>query len=204
MSIVYPFHTWRPAAPPLTKLGLDSWNKEARSTSERPEIKLFAYCLKQCDPKKCTALKLARFGLVKSLFRLRSIPTRAISLNPFSEVAFSPADRSVAEEYGVLAVDCSWMRSEEAFAFNMRGKPRCLPYLIAANPVNYGHVGKLSTAEALAAALYIIGYESQAQHILSLWKWGPHFIETNREALDAYREAKDSVDVVRIQESFIA
>ena len=204
MNVVNSFHPRKPVIPPPMRLELDSWNKATHSASERPSIRLFAYHLKQCDPKKCTALKLARFGLVKPLFKRRSIPARAINLNPFSEVAFSPADRLVAEEYGILAVDCSWMRSEEVFALNMRGKSRCLPYLIAVNPVNYGQVGKLSTAEALAAALYIIGYEDQAQRILSLWKWGTVFLETNREALDAYRKAKDSTDVVNIQGGYMS
>lgn len=170
---------------------------------EKSTIKLYVYNLKQCDPKKCTAHKLARFKMVKSVFRLRMLPARAVNLNPFSEIAFSPADRATIEKHGLSAVDCSWARSDQVLTLKMRGKPRCLPYLIATNPVNYGKVGKLSTAEALAAALYIIGYEDQAKKTLSLWKWGHVFIETNCEALEAYCKAKDSSEIVKIQESFI-
>ena len=166
-------------------------------------IKLYAYDLRQCDPKKCTALKLARFRVVKLFFKTRSFPSHAIVLDPLSERAFSPADRGIAEEYGIVAIDCSWINIDDVFQLRIKGESRCLPYLIAGNPVNYGQVGKLSTAEALAAALYIIGYEKQANRVLSLWKWGPTFLKTNIEVLNAYRKAKDSSEVISIQRSFM-
>jgi len=150
--------------------------------------------MNECDPKKCTALKLARHGVVRLV---RRIPTRAVVLNPFSEVAFSPADRGVVERWGLVVVDCSWKNADSVFRKIRHG--RCLPFLIAANPINYGHVGKLSSAEALAAALYIIGYREEAKRVLSLFKWGPHFFELNREYLEAYANASSSEEVVGVQ-----
>lgn len=85
----------------------------------------------------------------------------------------------------------------------MHGAPRCLPYLIAANPVNYGVPTKLSTVEALAAALYIAGFKEKGERLLSIFKWGPYFIELNRELLDGYARAKNSAEVVELQKGFI-
>ena len=67
--------------------------------------RLFVCHLRQDDPKKCTALKLGRFGFVKVLHRLRDIPLGAVILDPFSERAFSPADRGRVERREGLDLD---------------------------------------------------------------------------------------------------
>ena len=169
----------------------------------RKDVNISVYHAKQCDPKKCTTLKLKRHNMVRVVHRVRWLPRGAVILNPFSDRAFSPADRGRVERRGLAAVDCSWIHVDEVFELSMRGVSRCLPYLIAANPTNYGVPTKLSTVEALAAALYIVGFKEKAEQLLSKFKWGPNFIELNRELLDAYARAKNSAEVVELQKSFI-
>lgn len=166
-------------------------------------VKIWVYHAKQCDPKKCSALKLRRHGLVRVVNSVRRLPRGAVVLDPFSPRAFSPADRGRLEERGLAAIDCSWMHADEVFELRTRGAPRCLPYLVAANPVNYGVPTKLSTVEALAAALYIVGSKDGAEQLLSKFKWGPHFLVLNRELLEDYAGAKDSGEVVALQRRFI-
>ncbi len=169
----------------------------------RKDVTISVYHAKQCDPKKCTTLKLKRHNMVRVVHRVGGLPRGAVILNPFSDRAFSPADRGRLEKRGLAAIDCSWMHADEVFELSMRGVSRCLPYLIAANPVNYGVPTKLSTVEALAAALYIVGFKEKAEQLLSKFKWGPNFIELNRELLDAYAQAKNSTEVVELQKGFI-
>jgi pre-rRNA-processing protein TSR3 len=164
------------------------------------EVMITVYHANQCDRKKCTALKLKRHTLVRVVHRIRALPRGAVILNPFSDQALSPSDRIRMEERGLVAIDCSWAHTHEVFKYSMRGVARCLPYLVAVNPVNYGIPTKLSTVEALAAALYIAGFKGKAQQILSPFKWGLHFIRLNQERLDSYNEAKDSAAVVKAQQ----
>jgi len=85
----------------------------------------------------------------------------------------------------------------------VRGTSRCLPYLIAGNPVNFAIPTKLSTAEALAAALYIAGFIQEATEILSVFKWGHTFFELNKEKLESYANAKNSTEIIALQKQFI-
>lgn len=166
-------------------------------------VKISVYHAKQCDPKKCSTLKLKRFGMVRVVHRVKLLPRGAVVLNPFSERAFSPADQERILHRGLAAIDCSWIHADEVFELNMHGASRCLPYLIAANPVNYGIPTKLSTVEALAAALYIANFKQEAENLLSIFKWGPQFIRLNERLLDAYVKAKDSGEIVKLQKDFI-
>lgn len=170
---------------------------------ERKPLKIVVYHAGQCDPKKCTALKLKRHGLVRLVRQIKLLPKGAIILNPFSKIAFSPADRKRIETYGLAALDFSWEHAEKPLMKNVRGASRCLPYLLAGNPVNFACPTKLSTAEALAAALYIAGFKKEAHRLMSIFKWGHTFIELNKEKLEKYAMAKNSSEVVEIQKSFI-
>lgn len=167
------------------------------------QVNIVVYHAKQCDPKKCTALKLRRHGLVRIVHQMKLLPKRAVVLNPFSEIAFSPADRCRLQDFGLAALDCSWEHAEKVLQKHAGGTSRCLPFLVAGNPVNYAQPTKLSTVEALAAALHIGGFEEEANKLLSIFKWGHTFLELNEERLEGYAKAKNSREVVELQNRFI-
>ncbi|MGQ9788639.1 MAG: DUF367 family protein [Candidatus Hadarchaeaceae archaeon] len=166
-------------------------------------MKIIVYHAKECDPKKCTALRLSRSGKVKIVFRIEELPREGIILNPLAEKALSREDAETTEKSGLIVVDCSWRKIQQLNNVKNMFRPRCLPYLIAANPTNYGKPTILSTAEALAAALFILGKEERAKEILAGFKWGPVFLELNREPLEAYSKAKNSAEMVEIQKIFL-
>jgi pre-rRNA-processing protein TSR3 len=168
------------------------------------DLKLYVYLMKQDDPKKCTSARLSRFKLAKPIFHRTRIPRKAVVLNPFAGEVFFPKDRETVEQGGLLAIDCSWEKARQVFSERFRGVKRRLPTLIAANPVNYGHAHKLSSVEALAAALYIANFKKAAERITEPFKWGHVFIELNREPLEDYALAKDRSEIRKVEEAYFS
>ena len=87
---------------------------------------------------------------------------------------------------------------------HVKGTSRCLPFLIAGNPVNFAKPTELSTVEALAGALFIAGFEDEATNLLSMFKWGHTFKELNQELLESYSKAKESSEIIEMQAEFIS
>jgi pre-rRNA-processing protein TSR3 len=162
-------------------------------------IPLYAYRDNSCDPRKCTVKKLERFGFLKIFTVISRIPRNTLLLDPTAEQALSPADKNVRS---ITVLDCSWEVLDTGKVRSWRIR-RALPFLVAANPVNFGKPCMLSSIEALAAALFITGDRERASAILSKVSWGLRFLEVNREPLDLYANASDSTEVIKIQELFI-
>jgi len=156
----------------------------------------------QCDPKKCSGRKLARAGLVKCLKIKQRFP--GIVLTPTAELCLSPKDKDIMLDKGLAVVDCSWARIEETPLAALRPKyGRLLPFLVAANPINYGRPCQLSCVEALAAAMHIVGLPQLAKSYLAKFTWGHSFIELNQELLDEYAACTDSKAVIAAQTNYI-
>lgn len=150
------------------------------------------------DPDKCTARKLARFDLAILHHDRRELPSGLV-LNPFAERALSPADRAGCER--LIALDCSW-DGVDGERFDLPGKQRALPYLLAGNPVNFGRPFALSTVEAFAAALVILGERGHAERLLEKFGWGHTFLELNEEPLSRYAACSNSREVVAVQAQY--
>lgn len=142
---------------------------------------------------------MSRLGQAILVKDFGHISRGTIILNPVAETAFSPSDRDAVLERGITALDCSWKQAEGVFKRSQGRNQRALPYLLAANPVNTYLPIKLSTAEAIAAALYIVGEVKAAEDTMSIFKWGPSFLTLNKEWLDSYASCKSSSDVVKVQ-----
>ena len=138
--------------------------REAQVEGSRIDIPLAMWDFGQCDSKRCTGKKLSRLHLLREL-RVNQ-GWNGVILSPTGERAVSPADKDIVKANGVCVVDCSWALIEEVPFKKLKGlEPRLLPYLVAANPVNYGKPLKLTCAEAIAATLYITGFKRSANII---------------------------------------
>ena len=136
---------------------------------------------------------MVRLGLAR---QTRRVPKGSILLHPYAREVLLPSSHRTP----ICALDCSWRRAAEQFAVYEKG--RHLPPLLAGNPVNYARIGMLSTAEAVAAALYITGKHEKASLILGKFRWGHTFLDLNKNILEEYAGARTQQDMSGIAASY--
>lgn len=175
----------------------DSGDENSPDAALAP-FRLALWDLGHCDRKRCTGTKLVRQKAAQEL-RLGT-PFPGVVLSPVGQACVSRQDRDLIEAKGLAVVDCSWHRLDDVPFNRTRGAaPRLLPWLVAANPVNFGKPCQLSCVEALAAALYICGFQEAAAGLLSRFKWGHSFLSVNEELLDTYAACASSEAVIAAQ-----
>lgn len=168
-------------------------------------VKIYVFHFGDDNPKRCTALKMARFGVAKVVKRFSEVPYRIPTLDPYTDRVLLPEDREIVLKRGILVADFSWKGRPEPF-FNLRKARRLtsrrLPLLLAGNPTAWGRPYKLSSLEAVAAALYILGMREDSREILSLYTWGEKFFELNREPLEAYSRVANKEEILEAEREF--
>ena len=162
------------------------------------EVPLHVIHLDQDDPRKCTARKMHSSGLVELHESISGAPKRGYILDP--------EDRNlISIGAAIVVLDCSWKKIDESLE-EIAGRTmldgRILPALLAANPVSWGKVGRLSSVEAIAASLVILGHHDQAFRVLEPFQFGQNFLDLNREPLEAYAGAESREEVAAMQSEF--
>ena len=169
-------------------------------------VPLHVIHLHQDDPKKCTSRKLHQNGLVNLHESADSVPRRGYLLDPRAKTVLAPEDgRLISLGGSIVVLDCSWKKIEESLDLidgRIRLEGRILPLLLASNPVSWGKVGRLSSAEALGASLAILGLWEQARAVVEPFPFGNQFLELNKEPLEAYSEADSREVIFEIQHEF--
>ncbi|KAH8199785.1 hypothetical protein TruAng_006066 [Truncatella angustata] len=171
---------------------------EDGTSNSRPSFKAACWDLNHCDPKRCSGKKLIKLGMMRDLH----IGQRhnGVIITPNGKHTVSPADREMIEQYGAAVVECSWARTKEINWSKVGGKcERLLPYLVAANTVNYGKPWRLNCVEALAAAFAICGHLEWAEEILAPFSYGQSFLDINSSILKKYAACADEEGVKKTE-----
>ena len=74
--------------------------------------------------------------------------------------------------------------------------------MLAANPTNYAKIGKLSSVEALAGSLFILGPKDRATELLNKFKWGPTFLKLNNDLLHDYLNADSLKSIAETEREY--
>ncbi|KAF1772468.1 Ribosome biogenesis protein [Phytophthora cactorum] len=161
-------------------------------------VTLRMWDFQQCDSKRCTGRKLCRLGYIKSM--KPGAHFRGLVLSPLESTSSlqrtGPSWRARASH---------WAKVQELPYKQLRsGVHRLLPFLVAANSVNYGRPHKLSCAEAIAATLYIVGLKQEAIQLMDEFSWGAEFLKINADCLEAYSACNNSAEVVEAQDAYLA
>ncbi|RFU74679.1 pre-rrna-processing tsr3 [Trichoderma arundinaceum] len=177
-------------------------DEDAEASAGRPAFKAACWDLGHCDPKRCSGKKLMKLGMMRELHLGQR--HGGVIITPNGKKVISPADRELMDHFGAAVVECSWARTKEVQWNKVGGKcERLLPYLVAANTVNYGKPWRLNCVEALAAAFYICGHPDWAEQILAPFSYGPSFLEINSTLLKKYAACADEAGVKRTEEEWM-
>lgn len=178
-------------------------DEDASSQSKiHTKIRMGMWDFAQCDPKRCSGRKLCRLKVIEE-FKV-SHKFRGIILTPSGTRVVSPADRDIVEQNGLAVVDCSWAELDKVpFAKLPKGNERLLPFLVAANTVNYGKPYKLNCAEALIAGLLICGFPEDAQILMDKFSYGEEFYRLNEELWEIYAACKNGEEVIAAQNDYL-
>ena len=187
----------------------DSLNDDTNSsrnsnTGTKFPLKLAMWDFNHCDPKRCSGKKLERLGLIRSLKIGQTF--KGIIVSPNGKKVVSPDDLEIVNTSGCAVVECSWARLDEIPFGKIGGggkTERLLPYLVAANQVNYGRPWKLNCVEAIAACLAIVGHWDMAEDLLNNFSWGINFLKINKELLTKYSACKDSDEVKAVEAEWL-
>lgn len=180
----------------------DAENPSSSTRRSPPAFKAACWDLGHCDPKRCSGKKLMKLNLMRELHVGQR--HNGVIITPNGKSVVSPADRETMDAYGAAVVECSWARVKEIQWGKVGGRcERLLPYLVAANSVNYGKPWRLNCVEALAAAFYICGHPDWAEQILEPFSYGSAFLEINSSLLRRYAACRDAAEVKKTEKEWM-
>ncbi|KAF2827432.1 DUF367-domain-containing protein [Ophiobolus disseminans] len=160
----------------------------------KPAYKAACWDLGHCDAKRCSGKRLMRLGMMRELHVGQKFA--GVVVSPKARKIISKEDKELLEQYGAAVVEASWKRIDEVPFGRIGGKcERLLPYLVAANPTNYGKPWRLNCVEALAACFYICGHPEWAESILSTFSYGEAFLDINSALLKRYMACENEEEI---------
>ncbi|KAL6703470.1 ribosome biogenesis protein tsr3 [Coniothyrium glycines] len=180
----------------------DEENDGTNPRPAKPTFKAACWDLGHCDAKRCSGKRLMRLGMMRELHVGQKFA--GVVVSPKAKKILSRQDKDLMDQYGAAVVEASWKRIDEVPFGRIGGKcERLLPYLVAANPTNYGRPWRLNCVEALAACYYICGHPEWAEEILSTFSYGRAFLDINASLLKRYMACENEEQIKKAEEVWL-
>ncbi|MEJ1929163.1 DUF367 domain-containing protein [Nostoc sp. NIES-2111] len=160
-----------------------------------PQILIdFVYPYTFTTPDVCTGSALIVKGLAEEV---GTIPEKGLVLYHEAEDVLTVDDRRLfqEEELPIILLDSPWqnvrVEMEKASSVLIRRRLPSVfhatnPFYTKKNPLLYFSDNQFGTAEALAIALFILGYRAHAMQVLNILSYKDEFLQVNGEALSLY------------------
>ncbi|CAO2656387.1 Nn.00g051900.m01.CDS01 [Neocucurbitaria sp. VM-36] len=188
---------------PRRESDADEEHDAANPRPAKPAYKAACWDLGHCDAKRCSGKRLMRLGMMRELHVGQKFA--GVVVSPKAKRIVSREDKDLMEQYGAAVVEASWKRIDEVPFGRIGGKcERLLPYLVAANPTNYGKPWRLNCVEALAACYYICGRPEWAESILETFSYGRAFLDINAALLKRYAACENEEQIKKAEEVWLA
>ncbi|THU49592.1 hypothetical protein C4D60_Mb06t11160 [Musa balbisiana] len=166
--------------------------EECHEENHAPGIQLAMWDFGQCDIKRCTGRKLARFGFLRELRVTNGFG--GVVLSPVGKQCVSKEDQPLIKRKGLAVVDCSWARLNDVPFIKLRcGAPRLCFYHFALLP-----------SLIVLSSVSECGEEEMANLLLGKFKWGHSFLSLNRELLTAYSQCQTGSEIISVQNSWLS
>ncbi|KAH7401443.1 hypothetical protein BKA66DRAFT_103695 [Pyrenochaeta sp. MPI-SDFR-AT-0127] len=187
---------------PRRESNADDEEDAANPRPAKPAYKAACWDLGHCDAKRCSGKRLMRLGMMRELHVGQKFA--GVVVSPKAKRIVSREDQPLVEQYGAAVVEASWKRIDEVPFGRIGGKcERLLPYLVAANPTNYGKPWRLNCVEALASCYYICGHPEWAESILETFSYGRAFLDINAALLKRYAACENEEQIKKAEEVWL-
>ena len=147
--------------------------------------------------------KLVKFRHARPLYRLKQIPDRALTLNPFAPTCLLNQDRLQALNFGLVAIDCSWEKVQAAFTARLPGSEHQASNFACLESGELRKTKQAIFTRSFGCEFAYNGFPGKSQRITLTFQMGTTFPHAKAaQPLAAYASVTDEEQLVSVESEY--